>query len=56
MNLTVEKVKKILAGQIRADGVRSMQYLMAQDLLKLHAKVKELEGEIDDWERLGYKK
>lgn len=53
MNLTIEQVEAILKSQKES---QSMQYLMAQDIIELHEKVEELEGEIDDWERAGYKK
>jgi len=53
MNLTIEKVKEILKSQ---EKTKSLQFLMAQDMIKLYEKIEELEGEIDDWERTGHVK
>ena len=57
MNLTIDEVKQIVINQsAREDKVRTMQLLLAEDLLKAHERIEELENECEDWERLGYKK
>ena len=40
MNLTIERVKELLISQ---KETKSLQFLMAQDIIELHEKVDELE-------------
>ena len=46
MNLTIDEVKQILINQsAREDEVRTMQLLLAEDLLELYEKLEEEENE-----------
>ena len=53
MNLTIGEIREILISQ---KANKSTQYFMAQDIIELHKKIEELEGEIEDWKLAGYKK
>ena len=47
MNLTLDEVKEVIKNQsARKDGVKTLQLLLAEDLLKLYEKLEEL---INDW-------
>ena len=46
MNLTIDEVKQIIINQsAREDKVRTMQLLLAEDLLELYEKLEEVENE-----------
>ena len=42
MNLTIEEIKEVIKNQSkRDDGIRTLQLLMAEDLLELYEKLEE---------------
>ena len=45
MNLTLDEIKEVIKHQTRQDGVRTLQLLMAEDLLKLYEKLEEVKNE-----------
>ena len=46
MNLTIDEVKQIVINQSkRDDGIRTLQLLLAEDLLKMYEKLEEVGNE-----------
>ena len=42
MNLTIDEIKEIIKNQSkRVDGIRTLQLLLAEDLLKMYKKLEE---------------